>query len=103
MTEAHCGHCGYDLVGLGLSGRCPECGRNFNKATRLNTRSHGGGVDGDRRGPRRLAAALAGLGFLSAGAGGAVATFASDPLPAIAWGLLGAGLAFVAALWALTR
>lgn len=103
MTEAHCRHCGYDLVGLGLQGRCPECGRAFDKQTRLNVDLDGGAEASQRRSQRLLAVGLGVLSLLLAGAGGAVAMASEDPLAALVWGLTGAGASLIAALWVATR
>ncbi|MEM9416248.1 MAG: hypothetical protein AAGA29_12345 [Planctomycetota bacterium] len=33
MQTRKCGDCGYDLMGIAATGRCPECGRRYDVAT----------------------------------------------------------------------
>ncbi len=40
VKEGICGECGYDLTGLALVGRCPECGNEYDGHTRAGFGSH---------------------------------------------------------------
>lgn len=40
VPHGHCGKCGYDLTGLAIVGRCPECGNEYDGHTRAGMASH---------------------------------------------------------------
>jgi hypothetical protein len=45
LRDPVCDECGYSLRGLGLDGRCPECGNAFNLGTGAGAREHDALVD----------------------------------------------------------
>lgn len=62
----HCAKCGYELSGLPMRGRCPECGQVFDQIRHIGTRMPDTPEDRGSRFMRRL-----GQGFLVV-AGGAL-------------------------------
>ena len=103
MRDAHCAHCGYDLVGLPPSSSCPECGRPYDKATRRNVSETGAVASEQQRGRRGFAAKMIGAAVGALGLAGAWAAFSDDPLRPLAVGVGAAGARAVAGRWALVR
>ncbi len=94
LMERPCSECGYDLSGLGVRGKCPECGQVFNLLS-------GEGIGGTGRGKADrsldLAARLRTITFGVATAsvlvcGGAGSYFATNPYRPIAIAGVFAGL-----------
>jgi hypothetical protein len=100
VNDEHCSQCGYDLTGLSLTGRCPECGHAYDVFS-------GGGLrraeSGYQRGDR-IAARLRTIAWGAAAAcclvcGGVLGLFVPNADTAM-W--LGVILAAVCALAAVT-
>lgn len=91
VREGHCGKCGYDLTGLAIVGRCPECGNDYDGHTRAGFASHAAQKQAklDRILARVRTVCLAGLGAIALMCAGVV-SFAGwgDKGRALAVGLL---------------
>ena len=103
MRDAHCAHCGYDLVGLPASSRCPECGRPFNKRTRQNVSETGAVASEEQRGRRGFALKMAGAAAGVLCVSGVWAALSVDPLRPLAVGGTLAATLVMAGLWPLAR
>jgi hypothetical protein len=103
MTQATiCHGCGYDLSGLGVRGRCPECGEYFDVTTGAGLEDAGGGASArDRRGERvartLTLGTLVGSATVALVGGGVFAIVREDWRPAIAGGMIALLLAVIAA------
>ncbi|XAL98375.1 hypothetical protein OT109_12400 [Phycisphaeraceae bacterium D3-23] len=95
MQTRKCGACGYDLMGIAATGRCPECGRTYDVAT-------GHGTDA-RRKPwlERYFRTMACLAFavFVLGCAGVFSLASSRPMGVIVGGLAVVGVALLAALY----
>lgn len=101
---ARCGSCGYDLSGLGIEGRCPECGQTFDrisgeglKPDARSGRSFGeGAAERHRRGDRlvrQLGALFMGaLALATLACGGVIALAVEDWRYPVATAALVAGI-----------
>lgn len=91
VREGNCGTCGYDLGGLPMVGRCPECGAEYDGYTRSGFGSHTAMQQAklDRRLARARTGCLAGIGLMALlCAGFATVTGWGEPARAFAIGLL---------------
>ncbi|MEM8739675.1 MAG: hypothetical protein AAGG38_14525 [Planctomycetota bacterium] len=52
--STRCSACGYDLMGLGREGVCPECGNAFDTLTKVGIRVDSARIEAHRRGDRLL-------------------------------------------------
>ncbi|MEE9403475.1 MAG: hypothetical protein V3V20_01160 [Algisphaera sp.] len=94
---AQCAACGYDLMGVGWEGYCPECGSLYDKHKSLGIRR--GEEDRNAIGHgTQIKIAIWGALALACWAGsGLVALGSPSPMsPLLAGGTLGAAFAFVA-------
>lgn len=77
MQHRYCEHCDYELIGLGMTGKCPECGEPF-----------GYGVSRDRTEPllvrHGFSIGLAVLTLLILGCGGLLSLWSTKPMHLIA-------------------
>jgi len=88
VQEGHCGACGYDLGGLVIVGRCPECGAEYDGHTRSGFASHAAMQQArlDRHLARARTGCLAGIGLMALMCAGVV-TFAQWGKPARAFAI----------------
>lgn len=107
MAGKTCGHCGYELTGLDVQGRCPECGGYYDNWSGEGV--GGGPMEGLRRGDRVVRLfQLVGLVFLSVvvmGIGALYAWRSGEKGPLIFTGVIaGLFLATAATIgWSLRR
>ncbi|BAM03663.1 hypothetical protein [Phycisphaera mikurensis] len=103
MRDSRCAACGYDLIGLPGSGRCPECGERYDKETRLNVSDRTKPAAPGGAGRWRFPLIALGLAGAVVAIGGVYGVQTADPLRPISASLVLAAALLMAALWSLGR